>query len=62
MNISLLLAQRQALLAQVRLANFAFAYARLGDFAVRIARAGLRGTVTPLMQVNRKTRVAPMIC
>jgi hypothetical protein len=46
MKISLLLAQRQALLEQLRLANLAFAHAKLSDLAARIARAGLRGAVT----------------
>lgn len=45
MNIHHLLHQRDALLRQARLANAAFAYQRLGDFAARIARAGLRGAV-----------------
>jgi hypothetical protein len=46
MKLSLLLAQRQALLRQARLADQAFAYRRLGEFASRIARAGLRGEIT----------------
>ncbi|MBE2212760.1 MAG: hypothetical protein IAE82_02740 [Opitutaceae bacterium] len=45
MKLTALLAQRQALLRQAHLANLAFAYDRLGDFVVRIARAGLRGPV-----------------
>lgn len=45
MKLSSLLAQRQALLRQTRLANLAFAYDRLGDFARRIACARLRGEV-----------------
>ena len=43
MKLSKLLSQRQALLRQAHLANIAFAYRTLGDFAARAARAGLRG-------------------
>lgn len=46
MNFSQLLSQREALLRQARLANLAFAFARLSDYATRIERAGLRGPVT----------------
>jgi hypothetical protein len=46
MNFQQLLQQRDALLRQVRLANTAYAYRRLGDFAGRIARARLHGAVT----------------
>lgn len=45
MKLSSLLAKRQALLQQTRLANLAFAYERLSDFAQRIARAHLIGKV-----------------
>ena len=45
MKLSSLLTQRRALLQQARLANLAFAYDRLGDFARRIASAGLTGKV-----------------
>jgi len=45
MKLSILLAQRPALLQEARLANFAFAYWYLGDFAARIARARLRGPI-----------------
>lgn len=45
MNFHHLLRQRDALLRQARLANVAYAYQRLGEFATRIARAGLRGSV-----------------
>lgn len=45
MKLSLLLHQREALLRQTRLANLAYAYRRLGDFAARIGRARLRGKV-----------------
>jgi len=41
-----LLFQRNELLRQARLANMAYAYQWLGDFAERIARAGLAGSVT----------------
>ncbi len=40
-----LLHQRDALLRQARLANLAYAYQRLGDFAHRITRARLHGPV-----------------
>lgn len=46
MNFIQLLHQREALLRQARLANLAFAYARLSAYGERIACAGLRGTVT----------------
>lgn len=45
MKLSLILAQRPALLQQVRLANLAFAYAKLSEIAARIARARLRGSI-----------------
>ena len=45
MKLTDLLAQRQALLRQAHLANLAFAYERLGEFARRITRGGLRGPV-----------------
>ena len=45
MKLSKLLHQREALLRQTRLANLAYAYRRLGDFADRITNAGLRGKV-----------------
>jgi len=45
MNISRLLATRQALLRQTQLANLAFAFCTLRSFGTRIARAGLRGRV-----------------
>ena len=46
MNLSTLLAQRPALLRQLRLTNVAFAYQRIGDFLARAERAQLRGTFT----------------
>ncbi|MBI2511424.1 MAG: hypothetical protein HYV96_05560 [Opitutae bacterium] len=46
MNFSQLLLHREALLREARLANLAFAYSRLSDFAERVARAGLHGPVT----------------
>ncbi|HLP26421.1 MAG TPA: hypothetical protein VK477_12135 [Acidobacteriota bacterium] len=46
MNFSELLHHREALLRQARLANLAFAFARLSDYAQRIAHAGLRGPAT----------------
>lgn len=45
MNFHHLLHQRDTLLRQARLANVAYAYAQLGVFADRIARARLRGAV-----------------
>lgn len=45
MKLSKLLHQREALLRQTRLANLAYAYRRLGEFAGRINRAGLQGKV-----------------
>lgn len=45
MNIHHLLQQRDVLLQQARLANAAYAYQRLAEFAGRIARARLRGAV-----------------
>ncbi|MDI1249112.1 MAG: hypothetical protein PSV13_09640 [Lacunisphaera sp.] len=46
MNFQQLLQQRDALLRQARLANTAYAYRRLDEFAGRIARARLHGAVT----------------
>ena len=45
MKLSLLLARRQTLLHQLRLANVAFAHAKLSEFARRIARARLHGEI-----------------
>jgi hypothetical protein len=45
-KLSHLLRQRPELLRQVRLANLAFAYQTLRDFATRVERARLRGRVT----------------
>ncbi len=45
MKLSHLLAQREAILQQARLANLAYAYTRLSDFAARIQRARLHGVV-----------------
>ncbi|MDO8543501.1 MAG: hypothetical protein Q7S40_23930 [Opitutaceae bacterium] len=46
MKLSHLLSQRPELLRQVRLANLAYAYQTLCDFAGRIARAQIRGRVS----------------
>ncbi|MES1167245.1 MAG: hypothetical protein ABUL68_04515 [Pseudomonadota bacterium] len=46
MKLSILLRQRPSLLGQARLANLAFACAKLGDFAERIGRARLSGEVS----------------
>lgn len=45
MKLSALLNQRRVLLQQAQLANLAFAYDRLTDFAGRIERGGLSGEV-----------------
>ena len=45
-KLSILLTERERLLRQARLANLAFAYHTLGDFAERIGRAQLRGAVS----------------
>jgi hypothetical protein len=45
MKLSKLLSQRPDLLRQVRLANLAFAYQTLGDFARRVERGALHGAV-----------------
>jgi hypothetical protein len=45
MNLQQLLHHRTALLRQARMANIAFAYQRLGEFAARVARARLHGLV-----------------
>lgn len=45
MNFSQLIAQRETLLRQTRLANIAFAYRELCRYAERVARAKLRGEV-----------------
>lgn len=46
MNFHQLLLQRDALLRQARIANLAFAYDRLADFARRLARARIVGELT----------------
>lgn len=46
MKLSNLLSQRETLLRQVRLANLAFAYAKLVEFAARASAANLGGKVT----------------
>jgi hypothetical protein len=46
MKLTQLLHHRDALIRQARLANVAFAFHRLRDFAVRIDRARLTGVVT----------------
>lgn len=56
MKLSHLLRQRPALLQQARLTNLAFAYARLGEFATRIARARLHGEVN-LKQANAEAEL-----
>lgn len=46
MKLSKLLTNRPDLLRQVRLANLAFAYQTLSDFAARVERTTLRGAVS----------------
>lgn len=43
MDLHHLLQQRDAILRQARLANLAYAHQRLGEFAARLARAGISG-------------------
>jgi len=60
MKFQQLLNRRNELLRQARLANMAYAYQWLGDFAERIERAGLRGSVTlrgPEAEEGRKEAV-----
>lgn len=45
MKLSTLLTQRDMLQQQARLANYAFAYAKLADFRTRIDRGGITGEV-----------------
>lgn len=45
-KLSILLAERDRLLRQARLANLAYTYQSLRDIAARIARAQLRGNAT----------------
>lgn len=61
MNFSELLHHREALLRQARLANLAFAFARLSDYAERIARAGLRGPATLLEAEPEAERFWPTL-
>lgn len=56
MKLSQLMAERPALLRRVRLANLAFSYQALCDFAARVERAGLRGRVA-LKPVNPEEEV-----
>lgn len=53
MNLSKLLASRESLVAQARLANLAFAYATLKTAAAVVARGQLHGLVR-LQQPNEK--------
>jgi len=55
-SLSVLLAQRQTLLQQARLANLAFTYETLRGFAVRIARARLQGEVNIKQAVPSEER------
>ena len=57
MNLTQLLTQRRTLLRQGHLANLAFAYVRLSEFAQRLDRAGLKGTVR-LRHAETETGIA----
>lgn len=61
MNFQQLLQQRDALLRQARLANVAFAYHRLGEFADRLARAGIRGALTVQLADPSSDRFWPVL-
>ncbi|MBX3750567.1 MAG: hypothetical protein KF897_10820 [Opitutaceae bacterium] len=61
MNFHHLLHQRTALLRQARLANLAFAWQRLNDWAQRIARARLRGEVTLQLADPAGDRAWPLL-
>ena len=61
MNFRQLLLQRPALVRAARLANVAFAYDRLREFAQRIERARLRGRVTVYPVDPEAERYTPAI-
>jgi hypothetical protein len=61
MKLSNLLAQRQALLQQARLANLAFAYERLSVFTSRIAYARLSGQVRLQLPAGEGERPLPTL-
>lgn len=61
MNFQQLLHDREALLRSARLANLAFAYARLGEFAARLRRAGLHGTLTLELPDDESERFWPTL-
>lgn len=61
MKLSHLLHQREALLRQTRLANLAYAYRRLGDFATRATGAQLRGKVSLLPADPAAERYWPVL-
>jgi hypothetical protein len=64
MKLSKLLSQREALLEHARLANLAFAYAKLADISTRVDRAQLRGAVTlrhPQPDTERYTATLTML-
>lgn len=61
MKLSSLLAQHQVLLHKAHLANLAFAYDRLNEFADRIARAGLAGAVRLQSAAPESQRYCPTL-
>lgn len=61
MKIDHLLKQRSALIRQTRLANVAFAFAALSEFAERIARGNLHGRVTLHLPDAEAERVWPSL-
>lgn len=61
MNFEKLLHHRGALLRSARLANLAFAYARLGEFSARLRRAGLLGALTLELPDDENERFWPAL-
>lgn len=61
MKIDQLLQQRSTLLRQTRLANVAFVFAELSEFADRIDRGNLRGQVTLHLPDPEAERVWPSL-
>lgn len=56
-----LLYRRDELIREARLANVAYAYQWIGDFAARIAQSGLRGEVTLLGPNPEEERLQPIL-
>lgn len=61
MNFEKLLHDREALLRSARLANLAFAYARLGEVSARLRRAGLPGALTLELPDDESERFWPTL-